>query len=170
MSEISIGCTKFMNAQHSFEPPEQPAQRRASSASPQLDRFPGDPLGRNRTGLSPRKRSRVKVHPAHAHRRQGLEAGVKLVTYSALSVFGIVTLVNSIGYNWSQQGKLQHLRTEVQDAKIRTEKINNNFSRSFDPQAQTSVMEENSYKIAPNRRQIVLIDPRVDSAPKVISK
>ena len=159
-----------MNAQHSFEPPEYTIQRRKSSVSQQLDPVQGDTLGRSRTGLSPRKRSRVKVNPAHAHRRQGLEAGVKLVTYSALSVFGIVTLVHSIGYNWAQQGKLQHLKTEVQDAKIRTEKIDSNFSRSFDPQAQRSVMEDNTYKITPNRRQIVLIEPRVDSAHKVISK
>ena len=159
-----------MNAQHSFEPPEYSVQRRRSSASQQLDQFEGDPLGRNRTGLSPRKRSRAKVNPAYAHRRQGLEAGVKLMTYSALSVFGIVTLVNSIGYNWAQQGKLQHLKTEVQDAKIRTEKINSNFSRSFDPQAQRSVMEDNSYKIAPNRRQIVLMEPRPNPIQKVASK
>jgi hypothetical protein len=155
-----------MNAQHSFEPPEQNIQRRRSAASLQLEQFQGVPLGRNRTGLSPRKRSRAKINPAYAHRRQGLEAGVKLMTYSALSVFGVVTLVNSIGYNWSLHGKVQHIKIEVQDAKIRTEKINNNFSRSFDPHAQKSVMEENSYKIAPNRRQIVLIDPLVNPAPK----
>jgi hypothetical protein len=155
-----------MNAQHSFEPPEQSIQRRRSAASQQLDRLEGVPLNRSKTGLSPRKRSRAKVNPAYAHRRQGLEAGMKLVTYSALSVFGVVTLVNSIGYNWAQHGKLQHLKTEVQDAKLRTEKINHNFSRSFDPQVQGSVMEDNSYKIAPNRRQIVLIEPRIDPTPK----
>ncbi len=159
-----------MNAQHSFEPPEYSVQRRRSSASQQLNPLQGDTLSRNRAGSSPRKRSRAKVNPVHVYRRQGLEAGMKLMTYSALSVFGMVTLVNSIGYNWAQQGKLQHLKTEVQDAKIRTEKINDNFSRSFDPQAQMSVMEDNSYKIAPNRRQIVLIDPRMNVASKVLSK
>ena len=159
-----------MNAQHSFDPPEYSVQRRRSSASHQLDPVQGDTLGRNKTGLSPRKRSRAKVNPAYAHRRQGLEAGVKLMTYSALSVFGIVTLVNSIGYNWAQQGKLHHLKTEVQDAKIRTEKINSNFSRSFDPQAKTSVMEDNSYKIAPNRRQIVLMPARINEFAKATSK
>jgi hypothetical protein len=159
-----------MNAQHSFEPPEQNIQRRKSATSHQLDRFQDVPLGRSRKGLSPRKRSRAKVNPAYAHRRQGLEAGMKLMTYSALSVFGVVTLVNSIGYNWAQQGKLQHLKTEVQDAKIRTEKINSNFSRSFDPQAQRSVMEDNSYKITPNRRQIVLMEPRTTLSKKIASK
>ena len=155
-----------MNAQHSFEPPEHSIQHRRSAGSQHLDQLQDVPLGRSKTGLSPRKRSRAKVNPIYAHRRQGLEAGMKLVTYSALSVFGIVTLVNSIGYNWAQQDKLQHLKTEVQDAKIRTEKINDSFSRSFDPQAQTSVMEDSSYKIAPNRRQIVLMEPQIDPTLK----
>ena len=156
-----------MNAQHSFEPPEYSVQRRRASASQQLDRLQGDPLGNRRIGSSPRKRSRAKVNPAYAHRRQGLEAGVKLVTYSALSVFGIVTLVNSIGYNWSLHGKVQHLKTEVQDAKIRTEKINSNFSRSFDPHSQRSVMEDNSYKVDPNRLKIVLMEPSANLVQKV---
>jgi hypothetical protein len=159
-----------MNAQHSFEPPEYSIQRRRSSASQQLDPVQGDTLSRNRTGSSPRKRSRAKVNPVHVHRRQGLEAGMKLITYSALSVFGIVTLVNSIGYNWAQQGKLQHLRTEVRDAKIRTEKINDNFSRSFDPKAQRSVMEDSSYKIAPNRRQIISMPARINESEKATGK
>ena len=166
MGKTTLGVLSFMNAQHSFEPPEYSVQRRRSATSQQLEQVQGIPLGRSNTGVSPRKRSRVKVNPAYAHRRQGVEAGMKLVTYSALSVFGIVTLVNSIGYNWAQQGKLQHLKIEVQDAKIRTEKINHNFSRSFDPQAQSSVMEDNSYKIAPNRRQIVLMEPPIDPTPK----
>ncbi len=156
-----------MNAQHSFEPPEYSIQRRRASASQQLDRLQGDPLSNRKIGSSPRKRSRAKVNPAYAHRRQGLEAGVKLFTYSALSVFGIVTLVNSIGYNWSLHGKVQHLKTEVQDAKIRTEKINSNFSRSFDPHAQRSVMEDNSYKVDPNRLKIVLMEPSASPIQKV---
>jgi hypothetical protein len=153
-----------MNAQPSFEPSEYSPQRQTASTSRQLDRSLG------KSAATPRQRARLKSNPAHAHRRQGLEAVVKLATYSALSVFGAVTLVNLIGYNWSQQGKLQHLETEVKDAKQRTEKINHNFGRSFDPQAQKSVMEENSYKIAPNRRQIVLVTPRVDVSLKAIRK
>jgi hypothetical protein len=159
-----------MNAQHSFEPPEYSIQRRRPSASQQLDQFQGETLGKSRTGASPRKRSRAKINPAYAHRRQGLEAGVKLMTYSALSVFGMVTLVNSIGHNWSLHGKVQHLKTEVQDAKIRTEKINNNFSRSFDPHAQRSVMEDNSYKIAPNRLNIVLMPARNNKSVKATNE
>ncbi len=159
-----------MNAQPSFEPSTYPPQRQTASTSRQLNRSSGTSIGRSSAGSAPRKRARIKSNPAHAHRRQGLESVLKLATYSALSVFGAVTLVNLIGYNWSQQGKLQHLETELKDAKQRTEKINHNFGRSFDPQAQKSVMEENSYKIAPDRRQIVLITPQVNISRKAIKK
>jgi hypothetical protein len=145
-----------MNAQPSFEPPEQPRKRRKSR-----DSQPQQQVGTTQTAqmASPRQRTRLKLNPAYAHRRQGLEVVTKLVTYSTLSIFGMITLVNSIGYNWTQQAKLQHLETELQDAKLRTEKINNEFSRSFSPESQRNAIEENTYKIAPDRPQIVLVSP-----------
>jgi hypothetical protein len=110
----------------------------------------------------PRPRSRPKSNPAYAHRRQGLELITKSVAYSILSVFGVVTLVNSIGYSFSQRNKLQHLETEVHDTRIRTEQTTINFNRSFDPQAQKHVMAENSYKVAPDRLKIFLVNPSPD--------
>jgi hypothetical protein len=91
-----------------------------------------------------------------------LELITKSLAYSILSVFGVVTLVNSISYSFSQRSKLQHLELEVHDTKIRTEQTTNNFNRSFDPQAQKNVMAENSYKVAPDRLQIFPIDPSPD--------
>jgi hypothetical protein len=159
-----------MNAQPSFDPQEHSPQRRTSATLRQSRTVERGSVRTEKTGSFRRKRSRLKSTVAYAHRRQGLEAATKLVTYSALSVFGMVTLVNSIGYNYSQQGKLQHLKTELQDAKIRTEKINTSFSRSFDPHAANNVMQENSYKVAPDRRQIVLLIPTVNAPPRTIGK
>jgi hypothetical protein len=159
-----------MNAQPSFQPQEHSPQRRVSRSLRQPRTLHRNPVVTTKIHASRRKRSRLKASAVYAHRRQGLEAATKLVTYSALSVFGIVTLVNSIGYNYSQQSKLQHLKTESQDAKLRVEKINSNFNRSFDPHAQANVMQENSYKTAPDRRQIVLLIPRVQSPSRVIGK
>jgi hypothetical protein len=142
-----------MNALPSFNPPPQsPQPRRRSTRKRQTA-----------TVINSVKRVETRVqsnpNPAYAHRRQGLEVLVKLITYSALSVFGIVTLVNLLGYNWSQQSKLQHLETELKDAKARTQKINTSFNRSFDLQSQPSVMQENSYKIAPDKLPIVVVSP-----------
>jgi hypothetical protein len=86
-------------------------------------------------------------------------------------MFGLVTLVNSLGYNWAQHSKLEHLATELQDARVRTATVNRNFAHSFDPQLEQTVMEENSYKVAPNRLQIVIANPTIaQSAPKTPSK
>jgi hypothetical protein len=153
-----------MNALPSFEPPQQQPQRRKTTASPQpyLAQPAASAAAPDRSPsrqFKTAKSNRVKINPAYAHRRQGLEVVTKLVTYSTLSVFGAIALVNSIGYNWSQRDKLQHLTTELQDTKVRTEKVKHNFSRSFAPESQTTMMQENSYKIAPDRLQIFLVNP-----------
>jgi hypothetical protein len=150
-----------MNAQRSFDPPQHAPQRRKSPISPQ----PGS-LGTTKTVRSFSRKTRTRLNPAYAHRRQGLEAIAKLVTYSSLSLFGIVTLVHSISYNWSQQSKLQHLETELQEAKIRTDEVNNSFSRSFDPQTQKNVMQDNSHKVAQDQRKIFLVSPSDLPSPK----
>lgn len=152
-----------MNALPSFEPPEHQRQ-------PQKSRRLQQPNGLGVANPSKRsRRSPVKLNRAYAHRRQGLEIVAKLVTYSTLSIFGTVTLVNSISYNWAQHSKLQHLETELQDAKIRTAKINNDFNRSFAPESQQNVMQENSYKTAPDRLGIFLVNsPGTSASPESI--
>jgi hypothetical protein len=145
-----------MNALPSFDPPKH------SSPLPTVRavRSPRTAAVDSHRSVPPAApRQRLKSKPTYAHRRQGLEVVTKLVTYSTLSIFGTITLVNSIGYNHSQRSKLQHLETELQDAKIRTEKVNSNFVRSFDPQAEQNLLQENSYKVAPDRLQIFLVHP-----------
>ncbi len=158
-----------MNALPSFEPPEERLPSRTANRAQQTRSHSSQsPLIERPEG---KRRSRVRANPAYAHRRQGLEVGIKLVTYSSLSMFGLVTLVNSLGYNWAQHSKLEHLATALQDARVRTAKVNRNFAHSFDPQLEQTVMEENSYKVAPNRLQIVISSPTIaQSAPKTPSK
>jgi hypothetical protein len=153
-----------MNAQPSFDPPQQPRQRHKSIGSRQSNSLEGASVRTTHIAAptSSRPKSRVTSNRAYAHRRQGLEAMTKLVTYSTLSLFGVVTLVNSIGYNLSQHSKLKHLETELQEAKVRTAKINADFSHSFDPEDRQSVMEENSYKVSPNRLQVFIVNPSQD--------
>jgi hypothetical protein len=155
-----------MNALPSFEPPKNSPQRRNQNGA--LRQSTSPKLAPTTEPSSPsHKRSRVKSNPVYAHRRQGLEAIAKLVTYSSLSLFGVVTLVQSIGYNWSQYGKLQSLETELKDTQQRSEKVKSNFTHSFDPEAQRSVMQENSYKVAPDRLQIFIVKPKTAlPAPK----
>jgi hypothetical protein len=143
-----------MNALPSFNPPPQSRKSRRRQS-------------KTATTVSSRRDARVKSqsNPAYAHRRQGLEAAVRLATYSALSIFGMVTLVNLLSYNWSQQPKLQHIETELKDAKARTQATNNSFNRSFDLRSQKSVMQENSYKFAADRSPIIIVTPEKTPDP-----
>jgi hypothetical protein len=159
-----------MNALQSLDLPKQPRRSRKSGGVDRSNSSGKSASDTNRSAGVP-GHSRRKLSPAYAHRRQGLEVVTKLITYSTLSLFGIVTLVSSIGYNYTQQGKLQNLEIEVQDAKSRTAKVNNIFIRSNDPQAQKSVMQENTYKVAPDRLPIFLINSSAErSAPTTKSK
>ncbi len=142
-----------MNAQPSFDPPESPQPRKSSR-----QRSNANSVEVNAIPVTQPTRTRKSV-PNYAHRRQGVEVSLKIVTYSALSVFGLLTLVNLLCYNWSQQTKLQHLETELKDAQARTKRINSSFNRSFDLHSQQSVMEENTYKISNDRLPIVLTAP-----------
>ena len=150
----------YMNAQPSFDPPKHRSPSRTSSRvrSVQIGTSTLEPSISTPTVKS----TRVRSKPTYAHRRQGLEVATKLITYSTLSIFGAIALVNSIGYNNMQRSKLQHIKTEVQNAKIRADKVNANFTRSFDPQAQSNVMQENSHKVAPDRLPIFLVDSKKD--------
>ena len=151
-----------MSALPSFDPLEHSPQRQKSRGLRQPSSLP-----RTTSKNSSSQRKRVKLNSVYAYRRQGLEVFAKLVTYSTLSIFGIVTLVNLVRYNYSLHSKLPYLEAQLQDTKIRNEKINSNFSRSFDPRSQTAVMQENTYKIPPDRLQVVLIDPNDRPAQKM---
>lgn len=139
-----------MSALPSFEPSQRQSQQIVRSA-------PADIATPTRS--TPRRSSRANRHRIFAQRRQGVEVSIKLVTYSLLSLAGVVTLVNILSYNWTQQSKLQDLNIAVQDARIRTAKVNSEFNRSFDPALEKSVMEENSYKVAADRIDIVIAKP-----------
>jgi hypothetical protein len=132
-----------MNAQPSFQPQRpqpQPPQKTARQRSH-------------------RAKSKSPSTQVYAYRRQGVEVLTKIVTYSTLSIFGIVTLVRLVSYNCEQHGKLQHLDTALKDSQSRTEKVAAKFNRAFDPQSKTRLMESNSYKVAPERRPIVIVSP-----------
>lgn len=143
-----------MSALPSFEP--QQHQPRRASHRQQIARSAPAPVA---TPTRSTASKRAKLDRVYAHRRQGLEVTIKLVTYSTLSLVGIVTLTNALAYNWSQQGKLKYLSAELKDARIRTTKVNNEFSRSFAPELEKSVMEENSYKVAADRLDIIITNP-----------
>jgi hypothetical protein len=87
-------------------------------------------------------------------------SSTKLVIYALLSIIGVTSLTNLVLYSMNQQNKLHQLKSEVKDAKQRLATKNADFQYSFDPRVTKSLMEENSYRIAADRRPIVIYNPQ----------
>lgn len=143
-----------MSALPIVEPPQQQPPRRHARRRTRQAQTPTPPA------VTPNS-TPPKANPVYLHRRRGLEAMAKLLTYSSLSIFGLVTLVNSIGYNLKQASKLQTLEAELQDTKKRTDEIDRDFTRTFDATASKTVMAENTYKVAADRLQVVFVNPEI---------
>jgi hypothetical protein len=106
-------------------------------------------------------RPRRLVTKASVSQQQRLFASsTKLVIYALLSIIGVTSLTNLVLYSMNQQNKLHQLRSEVKDAKQRLATKNADFQYSFDPRVTKSLMEENSYRVAADRRPIVTYNPQ----------
>ncbi len=118
----------------------------------------------NPTAPSGRPASRRRVVPRGKRRPQrrnqykgvAVETGLKVMVNGVLSVAAIATLANLFPYYWSQQSKLQELRSQVRSTEQEVAELQNNFNRSFDPTQAGSVMQEQSGRLAPNQRRVVL--------------
>jgi hypothetical protein len=73
-----------------------------------------------------------------------------------LSAAALTALVQLLPYHLSQQAKLREVRAEVKRTETRVNNLRTDFSRSFDSGQAKSVMQEQSYRVDPNQRQVVL--------------
>jgi hypothetical protein len=110
--------------------------------------------------LQPVKSRRVARHRRYPHTATTLETTVKLSVNIILSVLAVYALVRLGKYNWSQQQKLQELRTEDERLEGRVTRLQTDFSRYFDPQQAQSIMQEQSDRLAPGQRPVVLVKPK----------
>jgi hypothetical protein len=97
-------------------------------------------------------------------RVRALEATVKLavnVVVSAAAVYGLVKL---LPYQWSQQEKLWEIQTEVNLAEGRVNRLRADFNRYFDPQQAKSIMQEQSNRVDPGQRPVILLDEATTEA------
>lgn len=110
-----------------------------------------------RQPLDPRRMARRHQRRQRRHSYQAVagETTVKLVVNLVLSAAAIAGLVQLLPYHLSQQSKLRELRTEVKRTEERVQGLRADFSRSFDPGQTRNVMQEQSYRVDPNQRQIV---------------
>jgi outer membrane murein-binding lipoprotein Lpp len=87
-----------------------------------------------------------------------LETTAKLTANVVLSAVAIAGLVKLLPYQLSQQEKLQEIQTEVQQTETRVNRLRTDFNRYFDPQQATIIMQEQSNRVAPGQRQVILVD------------
>jgi hypothetical protein len=90
-----------------------------------------------------------------SYRAVASETTVKLIVNLVLSAAAIAGLVQPLPYHLSQQAKLREVRAEVKRTEARVNSLRSDFSRSFDSGQAKSVMQEQSYRVDPNQRQVV---------------
>jgi len=89
------------------------------------------------------------------------EITVKLVVNLILCAAAIAGLAQLLPYHLSQKAKLQEVRSEVKRTQSRVQKLRNDFGEAFDPAQARRVMQDQSYRVDPNQRQVVWEDRRL---------
>ncbi|HIK04858.1 MAG TPA: hypothetical protein IGS40_09090 [Trichormus sp. M33_DOE_039] len=101
--------------------------------------------------------SRPKRHlRQRSYRVMAVEMTAKIAVNVAISAAAISALAKLVPYNWSHQGKLKEVNTEVKQLEKRVSKLQAEFNRNFDPRQAKSVMQQQTYKFEPNQRPVVL--------------
>lgn len=103
---------------------------------------------------TPRHRQRRKSNP---HGAIVTETSVKLLVNSVLSLAAIAALVKLLPYSVSLQSKLREVSLEVAEIQNRVDPLRNNFNRNFSPQQTKNLRQEQSPRLDPNERRIVLL-------------
>jgi len=116
----------------------------------QPSRPPLQPIQRQRVTPRPKRRLRQRSYQIMA-----LETTVKIGVNLVISAVSISALSQLLPYHWLQQDKLREIRTEVKLMEGRVDKLQADFSRSFDPRQAKSIMQEQGYRFDPNQRRIV---------------
>ncbi|MBD1907308.1 hypothetical protein NDI37_26305 [Funiculus sociatus GB2-A5] len=103
----------------------------------------------------PRTQRQQRRHP---NRGTLVETTAKLTVNIVLSSAAISALAQLLPYHMSQQAKLSDIQEEVKRTEKRVNRLSDNFRRYFDPQQAKSVMQEQSHRVDPSQRQVVLMD------------
>lgn len=103
------------------------------------------------------RKQRVGQGTIRKQRERALEATVKLVVNLGLAVAAISGLVRLLPLYQSVQERSRVMQTEVERTEERVNRWQRDFHRAFDPKQAKTVMQEESYRVDPQRRPIVLI-------------
>ena len=104
-----------------------------------------------------RSTSRQRSYP---HQTLAAETGVKLAVNMVLSVCATSALIQLWPHYRAVQEKLHEIQAEVNLTSERVDKSRSDFNRYFDPSQAKSVMQEQSNRIDPQQRPVILQEPQ----------
>lgn len=119
----------------------------------QPSRPPLKPVEPRRVASQRKSRNRRRPYQVMA-----LQTTAKLTINVLLSAVAVSALVKLVPYYWSQQEKLQEIQTEVKLTEGRVNSLRTDFNRYFDPQQAKSIMQEQSNRVDPGQRPVILIN------------
>ncbi|MFM9264304.1 hypothetical protein [Tychonema sp. BBK16] len=97
--------------------------------------------------------SRSRSYP---HQTLAAEAGVKLAVNIVLSVCATSALIQLWPHYRAVQEKLQEIQAEVNLTQKRVNQSRSDFNRYFDPSQAKTVMQEQSNRVDPQQRAVIL--------------
>jgi uncharacterized membrane protein (DUF106 family) len=90
-----------------------------------------------------------------------VQTTAKLTINVLLSAVAVSALVKLVPYYLSQQEKLQEIQTEIKLTEERVKSLRTDFNRYFDPQQAKSIMQEQSNRVDPGQRPVILTNKPV---------
>lgn len=106
-----------------------------------------------------RRRSRPQTPLSPDQRWLVAEICLKLGLNGVLVLGAIAALVKLIPFQQVQQAKLHEVQMQVQETEQRVAELREQFQRSFDPRQAKKIMVEQTPRISPNQRRIILVNP-----------
>lgn len=114
------------------------------------------PVQRRRVVRQVRQR---RQQPSRRHRLVFIETFTKLSISLGLSFAAIAAFAQLLPYNFSQQEKLQEIREEVDSTQGRVTHLQEEFSHYFDPRQAANIMKDQSHRVDPKQRRVIVVDP-----------
>ncbi|MGY6530275.1 MAG: slr1601 family putative cell division protein [Cyanobacterium sp.] len=91
---------------------------------------------------------------------RSLENVFKIGLNLGIIAFSITSVKNLLPYNDIQQSQISQIEAEINKVSPRVQRLEENFSTTFDPKSSRRVMKDNTYKVDPNLRPIFFVEER----------
>ncbi|AUC60450.1 hypothetical protein AA637_04375 [Cyanobacterium sp. HL-69] len=102
------------------------------------------------------EKKRLKQYCLHRSLENILKIGFNL----GIVAFSVTSVKNLLPYNDIQQSQINQIQEEINKVSPRVQRLEENFSTTFDPKSSRRVMKDNTYKVDPNLRPIFFVEKK----------